>query len=99
MLNLPLPAPAPLQFVEATRDHERDEPEFEATVEVDANQPLAEAFQKVHQKFHPGDETTHRYTFMILSSDFIPVVINGSLTPAHFPKFSSDWKVIAIPRA
>ncbi|WWD18526.1 hypothetical protein CI109_102979 [Kwoniella shandongensis] len=88
-----------IHFIEATRDHERDQPEFETTIEVDAHTPFTEAFSKVHQQFHPGDDTLHKYTFLISAPDCPPIAIKGKLTPADFPKFSSNWKIIAVPQA
>ncbi|WVQ83094.1 hypothetical protein IAT38_005232 [Cryptococcus sp. DSM 104549] len=87
-----------IKFIEATLDHGRTHPEFECTIAVDSHKPLQEAFQKVHEQFHPGDDTFHKYTFMIQSAKCPPIVVSGQLTPADFPQFNSAWTIVVIPQ-
>ncbi|WWC88735.1 uncharacterized protein L201_003648 [Kwoniella dendrophila CBS 6074] len=86
----------PVHFIAATRDQEKTEPEFEVTIDVDADQKLEKAFNTVVRKLHPEDSEKHKYTFLLQSPHFPPIVIDGKSKPSDFPNFSRDWKIIVI---
>ncbi|WWC70697.1 uncharacterized protein I206_104648 [Kwoniella pini CBS 10737] len=86
----------PVNFVAATRDEAKTEPDFEVTIDVDSDQKLEKAFETVIKKLHPEDSEKHKYTFLLQSPNFLPIVINGKSKPSDFPNFSRDWKIIVI---